>query len=227
MRGAAEQPAGPAELSAAAGQANADRRDRRIYVWWAVALTLLALLGVFCWAVVAPAWEVRQILGDGAPHFVVIHLDDPAVTRRYDAAVRRLGGPRRAARALSLYSRLPAWIGEDRDWAVYLLGWCDSSAVPALARALRDRDEHVRWMAALALCQLGPEAREALPALTGALKDEDELVRAASAVALGQLEENAGQAVPALTEALRDPDERVRADAAEALKKIRGEKARR
>jgi len=198
------------------------RTWRPMAIWTAVLLLALGLIW-FVAAVVVPVWQVRQVLRDVAPHFVIIHFDEPVVTRHYDAAVRRLGGPRRAAGALSLYSRLPAWVGENRAIAVYLLGWCDASAVPALVEALRDQDEHVRWMAAIALCQLGPEAREALPALIGALKDEDELVRAQSASALGQLREDPGRVVPALTGALRDTDECVRQAAAEALKKIKGQ----
>jgi HEAT repeat protein len=38
-------------------------------------------------------------------------------------------------------------------------------AVPALARAVRDRDGNVRLWAAKALTRIGPAAREALPAL--------------------------------------------------------------
>jgi hypothetical protein len=51
------------------------------------------------------------------------------------------------------------------------------SAVPALIRALGDRDKRVRVRAVAALGELGPEAIVAAPALVGCLTDEDPAVR--------------------------------------------------
>jgi hypothetical protein len=105
MTCASEQPAG-AEAPKASG------RDRRVYVWWALALTLLALLGVFCWAVVLPVWRARSIVPityisdrpSREPTPGEIHVDE---------AIRRLGGAARADRSLDLYMRLPARMARD------------------------------------------------------------------------------------------------------------------
>ena len=57
-------------------------------------------------------------------------------------------------------------------------------AVPALARALHDRDAAVRWTAAESLAYFGTEAVSALPALETALSDENPTVRTNAARAL-------------------------------------------
>lgn len=47
----------------------------------------------------------------------------------------------------------------------------------ALARALKDEDENIRFTAAEALGRIGPDAKSAIPDLSDALMDEDEDVR--------------------------------------------------
>ena len=46
------------------------------------------------------------------------------------------------------------------------------AAVPALAKALQDKEEKVRQDAAVALGRIGPKAQAAAPALVEALKDK-------------------------------------------------------
>jgi predicted Ser/Thr protein kinase len=85
--------------------------------------------------------------------------------------------------------------------------------------ALRDRDKSVRWRAALALGEVGPEASEAAAlALIDALRDSDEGVRWAAAASLGRLGALAKDAVPALVGALGD--DAVSEQARESLVKI-------
>jgi hypothetical protein len=89
-------------------------------------------------------------------------------------------------------------------------------AVPALIEGLKDNVWHVRWHAALALREIADAT--AVPALIEALKDGDPDVRWAAAEALGEIAD--ATAVPALVEALKDVKSSVRNDAAIALGKI-------
>ena len=56
----------------------------------------------------------------------------------------------------------------------------------------------VRWKAAEALGNIGPEAKGAVPALTKALQDESCIVRMRAASALGRMGPEAKQAVDSL-----------------------------
>jgi HEAT repeat protein len=113
------------------------------------------------------------------------------------------------------------------------LGGAAKVAVPALDKALADRNLNVRYWAASALKRIGPEAKGAIPGLISALKTlpggSPELegparyypdVRSVAAEALGTIGPAAKEAIPALKEATEDKNADVRAAAAEALKKI-------
>jgi HEAT repeat protein len=76
----------------------------------------------------------------------------------------------------------------------------------------------VRRLAALALGDIGPEARPAVHALVEALRDGSKGVRRRAAVALAEVGNAA--AAPALREALGDATEGVRRAAAGALEVI-------
>jgi HEAT repeat protein len=94
-------------------------------------------------------------------------------------------------------------------------------ALPALVRALKDRDWQVRCEAAVAVARVAlPE--KALPALRDTLKDDDWQVRRASARALGLL---GSGAAPALAGALEDRHALVVAQAARALGRLGPEAA--
>lgn len=101
-----------------------------------------------------------------------------------DDAIRRLGGRERAARRLSTYLRLPAWVAPCKRTAVSLLGYCGAPAVPALLRVLRREDPELHLAAILGLRRIGPAAKDAVPALKSALRDNNEAVRKAAAAAL-------------------------------------------
>jgi HEAT repeat protein len=64
------------------------------------------------------------------------------------------------------------------------VGAIDGSVVPALARAVKDRDAGVRRAAVRALLKMGPGAKGAVPALEEATKDRDGRVGAYAAEAL-------------------------------------------
>lgn len=78
-----------------------------------------------------------------------------------------------------------------RERAAHALAMiCDpdaEEAVPALVKALEDKNPKVRMTAASALGGIGSAAREAIPALERALQDKDENVRACAAVALKEI----------------------------------------
>ncbi len=85
------------------------------------------------------------------------------------------------------------------------LGTAAAEAVPALVRALQDRE--LRLEATRALGNIGPEAREAVSFLVEVLHDRDEAVRIGASIALSKI---GADAVPALVEALKQGAERSR-----------------
>jgi HEAT repeat protein len=113
------------------------------------------------------------------------------------------------------------------------MGPAAEPAVPALSKALADRDLNVRYWAATALKAVGPAAQAAVPALINALDTVPggsppldgparyyADVRSVAAEALGAIGSRAGNAAPALKRALNDPDAAVRKAAADALQRI-------
>ena len=137
----------------------------------------------------------------------------------YAAELQRAGkSPNSINRALAAVRwwarRLSDLAFEDRD-----LGREARAAVPALAAALRDRNDQVRWRAAEALGKLGPDAAAAVPALVDALDRSDMLAQEA-AKALGRMGGAARPAVSALASALTRDDVYLRREAAKALVKL-------
>lgn len=91
-------------------------------------------------------------------------------------------------------------------------------SVPALVKALRDKDRGVKRNAGDALAELGPAAKSAVGDLSKMLKDKDVSLRKTAATALGRMGATAKEGVPALCECLAtDSDWLVRLNAAEAL----------
>ncbi len=95
-----------------------------------------------------------------------------------------------------------------------------AEAVPALIKALGDKDGSVRATAAEALGKIGPAASKAAPALLTALRDQAPLVRETAARSLVNIRAPAEELVPALTKLLDDESPRVRAVAKELLAKV-------
>ena len=96
-------------------------------------------------------------------------------------------------------------------------------AVPALAAALTDDpDEKVRWYAACALSEIGPDALPVLPALIAALNDPDEDARGYAVRAVGRIGPPAFAALLPLVRLRDDPteNENIRAEAETALREI-------
>lgn len=61
-------------------------------------------------------------------------------------------------------------------------------AIPALIQATEDKDWIVRAWAALALGEIGPDAKEAVPALRRALKDPGKDARQFAKRAIGKIQ---------------------------------------
>jgi HEAT repeat protein len=95
-------------------------------------------------------------------------------------------------------------------------------AVPALNAALEDPETDIRWRAADALANIGPEAAEAVSALASKLDDPDHHVRSSAANALVKI---GPHSVPALVAAVRHHDRDVGFRVVDALGKIGPEAA--
>ena len=164
--------------------------------------TLLVALALVLLIVGLSAWYRQATAVDRQVNALLAELrkDEPGLVERW---LIKLGlrKDRRTGRAWNE-------VGDD-------LAKLGPSAVPALIRALRDKDPWVQVTAALALCKLGTPAVEPLIA---ALRDEDWHVRFNAARTLGELGDARG--VEPLVAALKDEDARVREEAAAALGKL-------
>jgi hypothetical protein len=91
----------------------------------------------------------------------------------------------------------------------------EEGVVPALIQALDDESERVRWDAATALLEIGPEA---VPALIEALENGNESVRVRETIVmlLGDIGPEEG-VVPALIQAITDESEKVSMAAPQSL----------
>ncbi len=68
------------------------------------------------------------------------------------------------------------------------VGPVDMRSVPALVKALRDKETRVRQAAILGLSKMGPLAVDAVPALQITLQDTDAVVRSHAAAALERIQ---------------------------------------
>jgi HEAT repeat protein len=96
-----------------------------------------------------------------------------------------------------------------------------AKAGPALQKALKDADPHVRRSAAYGLGAFGPTAAPARDDLIQALSDESAIVRQNAAYAVGKLGKEAGEeGVAQLRGLLKDGEPLVRRDALHALGEV-------
>lgn len=148
------------------------------------------------------------LLGDQATEAVpllVRALNDPDVNARFDAlsALSMLDHPDEG-----VIDALVAKLGDDSlnvtnymspaPVLVVTLAQHGEAAAPALARALRNKDESVRFGAADVLRRIGPAAAAAVPALIESVSDPYDLAQRAAIEALGKVGAAARPAVPAL-----------------------------
>ncbi len=168
------------------------KRSKRLYILWAIALTLLLVAGLFCWKAAVPHLEMKRT------EAVVAELNPfkgegrslvYTYRTRAETAIEKLGGEAAAAALLDRYLREPRENTISRVTALMILAHCGEPALPVLQRALRDEDDHCRRVAAASLGIMGPEAREAVPALKAMQQDRDQLVRQAATEALEKIEQ--------------------------------------
>ncbi len=181
------------------------KRSKRLYVYWGVAFTLLAVTGAFCWFVIVPVLSAREA------------VDRVRDGRSWSQAARRevqlLGGPREAARSLGLYVRMPAFVAPDPAVAANMLSLCGSEATAALISLIKHEDIKVQRRAVWALGQVG-DPRATGPLILS-LTHTDKDMRWFAAEALGKICDPSS--ADALNSALEDESDRVRRSAAIAL----------
>jgi HEAT repeat protein len=121
----------------------------------------------------------------------------------------------RKAAARVIRTRLKDPDGRVRRLAAYALSQCNPEEarkeIAALVEALRDDVPRVRARVALALAEIGPEARGAVPTLRKLLHDADPRVRAGAVRALGAIGGEVAPTLPRLLELLKDREAPVRA----------------
>jgi HEAT repeat protein len=100
-----------------------------------------------------------------------------------------------------------------------------AAALPVLRDGLKGENRNVRGFAALALADMGPEAKAAVPALLAAARDKDSFMCRVAIGAVEKLDAQAGGFIPTLIAALQDNDAQVRIEATGALAR-RGPSAR-
>ncbi len=101
-----------------------------------------------------------------------------------------------------------------------VLGKMETLGVSTLIKALQNENWSHRYIAADALCDIGPEAITALPYLIQTTQDPNKNVQESSIKAIGEMGPAAQEAVPALLTLLSDNATNFRILAAEALFKI-------
>jgi len=119
-------------------------RSRKLYVLWAIALTLLLALGLFSWLVVVPVWQVRSGLKN-VGWYASGPVDSIPGGREL---VSELGGPRAATSKLMLYLRMPDFVAPGKALAIDVLrvvGPDAAEAIPVLEWfAANGKDVNVR-----------------------------------------------------------------------------------
>ena len=165
------------------------------------------------------AWILSEIHHPSAVGPLSRALADADEDVRWKAAVglKRIGKPSVFALvATVLTGKLEA--KHCASWALGEIG--DPAGAGALAAALEEPDEALRWKAATSLTQLGEPA---LPALAKVLRNGSIETRRCAVWAVGRIGGTAS--LTALDQALGDPDNHVRAKAVVALGNIRSAKA--
>jgi HEAT repeat protein len=149
------------------------RRSKRLYILWAVALTLLISTALFCWLVVVPVWQVRKALSR-------CHRQYPpdVVKDSHEDVIRDLGGKHAAANKIRLYLRMPAFLTEGRPVAVVLLGNCGDNALPTLLDIYHSDDDSLKVAALYAMTTFADD--RVVQPLTEALGSEFPALRKAA-----------------------------------------------
>lgn len=141
------------------------RRSRRVYILWAVALTLLLTAGLLCWKMVVPFMQARHLVENHPDKWVEGVASSGGYCfapqwSDYTQVIDAHGGPRRASRLLMVYLNAPAAVAPRKDRACELLVYCGSTASADIARALKHPHREVRSRAFGAFTQRSALWRE-------------------------------------------------------------------
>jgi hypothetical protein len=131
----------PRESELPQGGGAVERRSRKLYVLWAIALSLLLAFGLFCWLVLVPAYKARSRLNSMQYcTWKSDKIEDAFYSRTGPSFVAEVGGPRRCVMALSLYISLPDRFAPRKHEAVRYAAFCGPSGA-SLLESLRERDD--------------------------------------------------------------------------------------
>ncbi|HEX4959969.1 MAG TPA: HEAT repeat domain-containing protein [Thermoanaerobaculia bacterium] len=137
-----------------------------------------------------------SLLATGLPIRASEYVTMEEIRQYISLAIKKLASPEPRER-LTATTTIQAW----HKYA--------TPAVPALTRALNDKDVTVRTEAAHALELIGAQAFSAVPALARSLDDPTPEVKAAAAFALGAIGTKDSSLLPRLLKAARDPADLV------------------
>ncbi len=206
------QSAGSAGATAP-GAGDAPRPAWRSALLWVLGIVLPLGLVVFC----AAAWSWHRNT-EAVLEVCQNYRKAKTGVLTEEEAIRRLGGPERAAARLGIYLRLPKRFAPRSGEAFTVLGNCGDAAVPQLAGFLKSGDAGLRNDAATALGWTA--GRAAIPHLLAALKDPDRGVRISAARSLEKHRPPAPGTVEALSAALDCPDSLGRGRIAESIGRL-------
>ena len=163
--------------------------------------------------------KIVESIGEAFIEGAAIVTDIPEVRQIAGTTLRRMGWADKAGERLAYFLQNPGIPKEVRYRTIEALTFIRSkAATDALIFQLYDRDNNVRWRAAIALGATGDP--KALPFLHKCTRDPDPMVRGRTIAALGHLEDQS--ALPDLIAALMDPVPSVRRQAALALGRVGG-----
>jgi len=185
-----------------------DKKSRKVYVLWAIALTLLLALGLFSWLVVVPVWQACRIAQKCSG------MDLPGHTSPQEG-VMALGGQERAARWLPVCRRLPDWMADSqvKIHSIQMLGYCGEAGARELGIILDGKNRHHRLVALEGMGTLGADVPEALSRVLVAVKDSDEGLRMNAVGILTRMETGDKRIAQAILLAAQDPSPAVRRNA--------------
>jgi HEAT repeats len=189
-------------MTAPATSSEPVKSSKRLYILWAVALTLLLAIGLFCWLVIVPVYRTGTVIGDSfgevSQNPATKYAQDPdGITR----ALERLGGREQALAKLSQYYRWQIFAessgsspeSHKKGLAVLLMGYCGPQARDTLLRASEDPNSNVRLAAIYSLGTIALEVPDAFLDLKRLQRSEDPLVQLEAERALKRVQTAAAQ----------------------------------
>ncbi len=154
------------------------RLSRRMYVYWAFALTFLATVGLFCWLVMVPVLEVRRFVS-----WRLRILDYSS----YVEEGRALGTPTEVLKKIRLYMKMPDFLAPGKEHAAILCLISPDEGIRELGHLLDHRSRRVRDQVLEMLAVLHVEGHEEAGSILKAISvsDPDPRARKLASMYLG------------------------------------------